>query len=614
MLPNLSAAKSVGIDLETKDDGLAADKGPSWPWGSGYIVGIGVSADNDSWYFPIRHQGGDNLDPSLVIGWVRDLLRRNIDKYFHNAGYDLGWLHHEGIDEIGGKIHCTQIMASLLDEERRSYSLDSVAMDELGESKDETLLKEAAAAYGIHPKSGLWRLPGRLVGPYGAQDPLITARLAAKLMPRLAAEGLGPLYDLESNLIRVYHEMTRVGLLIDEDNLAQAIDHVEKKALELQKELDRRCGFAVNVNSNDHLERAFNEEGVWFPSTKKGNSSFTKLWLEGHEHWLPKSITNVRTWTRYASTFLVGHFQENLHNSRLYPSIHGLRSDKGGTITGRLSYSHPPLQQTPSRDNELAPLIRNIFLPEHGLWGSYDYKQQEPYLVVHYAELLEVKGGAEAGEWLRTADKPDFHQMFADLVGRKREKLTKDMYQGISYGIGKDKLAATLGVSVEQAQDYKDIVKEKVPFLEALAEKCSRRAAQNGFIRTILRRRGRFPYWEPANWGDRTGEKLRLDEAQKRWPGARLIRYKLHKAMNKLIQGSAADQMKQAMWRIHEAGYHMSIQMHDELGISTDNVKQRDEIVEIMEHAVELLVPVGVDAEFGPTWGKAKQTWEEANA
>jgi DNA polymerase-1 len=613
MMPNLSAASQVAIDLETRDNGFAKENGPGWPTNDGYVVGVGVAVDGDSWYFPIRHEGGDNLDPDLVLRWTADLCSRDSDKFFHNASYDVGWLGAEDI-KVNGKIHDTMYMASLLDEERRSYSLDNVCIEEGLHGKDETLLREAAAAYGVDPKAGLWRLPGRLVGPYGAQDAAATLALAGKLLPKLRGEELETLYELETDLIRVYIKMTGRGIPVDEEKLEKTIKYVEGQSIELQQALNKRVGFEINTMASDHLVRAFEKEDVWFPRTAKGNPSFQKAWLEGHEHWLPKSITSVRTSTRFLSVFLRGHIQGSLHKGRIHSHIHGLRADDGGAVTGRLSYSNPPLQQTPSRDEELAPLIRGVFLPEEGLWGSYDYKQQEPYLVVHYAALLGVRGGREAAEWLNTADNPDFHQMFADLVERKREKTTKDMYQGISYGIGDAKLAATLNVSEEKAAEYKALVREKVPFLEGLAEMCSRRAADVGFIRTIARRRGRFPFWEPAEWGLRTGEKLREPEARARWPGQHLVRYKLHKAMNKLIQGGAADQMKRAMLEVDKAGYDISIQMHDEMGVSTTSKKQVDEIVEIMRDSVKLLVPVGVDAEFGHTWGTAKKTWEEANA
>ena len=172
--PNLAHAKEVAIDLETRDPNLLSH-GSGWARGDGEVIGVAVSAGADSWYFPIRHQNGGNLDPKQTLAWVKDLCNVDRDYIMHNALYDAGWLWREGID-IKGRIIDTMIVGALLDENRFSYALNALGRDYLGERKNEAELNEAAQSFGVNAKSEMWKLPAHFVGAYAEQDASLTLK------------------------------------------------------------------------------------------------------------------------------------------------------------------------------------------------------------------------------------------------------------------------------------------------------------------------------------------------------------------------------------------------------------------------------------------------------
>ena len=179
----------------------------------------------------------------------------------------------------------------------------------------------------------------------------------------------------------------------------------------------------------------------------------------------------------------------------------------------------------------------------------------------------------------------------------------KTINLGLFYGMGKNKLQAELGVSKEDAEDLFRTYHDKVPFVKMLMESVSRRAQDRGYVRTLLGRRCRFPLWEPNQFG--IHKPLKHEEALlEHGPGIR--RAFTYKALNKLIQGSAADMTKKAMVDLYKEGIIPHIQVHDELDISIESADHADKIKQIMEGAVALEVPNKVDYESGANWGNIK--------
>ena len=604
-LPNLSEAKRIAVDLETKDPNLR-ERGPGWATGDGHITGIAVATDTWSGYLPIGHQGGGNLDKGFILNWLRPLMSSSADKVFHNALYDVGWLKREGID-VKGKIHDTMIAAPLIDEHRRNYSLNQLGLDYCKEQKDETLLKEAAEAWQIDAKAEMYMLPASYVGEYAEQDAVLTLKLWDKLSAELDNQNLQPIYELESSLLPLLIEMRWKGVRVDILKAEESAKELKIKEKECIDEIKRKWGIVVDIWAAASVAKVFDKAGLTYPRTEKTRApSFRGAWLEQLDHELPKLVVQARKYNKIHSTFIEGMILDHSKNSRIYGQMHPLRGDNVGTVSGRFSYSTPNLQQVPARDPVLGPLVRGLFLPEEdAAWGAFDYSQQEPRLTVHYAHQLKLKGAEEA---LReyAEDDADFHQIVADMAGISR-KDAKIINLGLSYGMGKDKLLQQLGINELEAEALFNNYHSRVPFIKELTQTCSRRAENIGHIKTLLGRRCRFNMFEPR------GEKaspLPLEEAVEEY-GSNLRRAYTYRAFNRLIQGSAADMTKKAMLDLWNEGIVPHIQVHDELDISVSSLQETRRIVELMENCVDLALPIKVDAELGSTWGSASATPEK---
>jgi DNA polymerase I-like protein with 3'-5' exonuclease and polymerase domains len=283
-----------------------------------------------------------------------------------------------------------------------------------------------------------------------------------------------------------------------------------------------------------------------------------------------------------------------------------MRSDDGGTVTGRLSMANPNLQQVPARHEIIGPMVRSLFLPEDGeLWGSNDFSSQEPRLLVHYASLLDLPGADVMVDAYQSDPNTDFHQMVADMAEIKR-KAAKTIGLGLMYGMGKNKLAGQLDLSVDEAGELIERFHKKVPFLKGTVNAVMKRIdhpAAGGSIRTLLGRKCRFPLWEPMEWG--VNKALPREQAIIEY-GQRIKRAGTYKGLNRLIQGSAADQTKAAMVALAKAGMRPILQVHDEVALSVKSREEAQEGARIMAAAVPLQVPSRCDVEVGPSWGEAK--------
>ena len=628
VLPEFENAEAIAIDLETCDLDLK-NSGPGWPWGGGHVAGIALcfkkGKDFESHYLPIGHQTGQNLDKALVRAYLQKLCDSKITKVFHNALYDIGWLRTEQILKIEGPIFDTMSGAALLDENRKSYSLDNVGKSWLGIGKDETLLAEAGAAYGIkHIKSEMWKIPPQFVGPYAEQDTLVTLKLWEYEKAKLAKDDLEDIVELEMAILPLLVEMRAKGIRIDLDKTQQTKKQLLKQQAELNKELYRKFGVKVDVWASASIAKAFEAHNLEYPRTEKTAApSFTKEFLEAHPHEITDIILRIRKIDKTINTFIDGMVLSSAHNGRIHAELHPLKSDEGGAVSGRFSCRRPNLQQASARDPEFGPMVRKLFLPEEGQqWGALDYSSQEPRLTVHYAHKTNQPGAKEAVENYNTDKDMDYHQMVADLAGISR-KHAKTINLGLAYGMGQVKLCASLDLPTEKVQNKNGRVieiageeglqiiaqyHEKVPFIRGLTTTCSNLAQERGYIRTIGGRLCRFNMWEPSNGSWEVPVEGRA-EAIEKW-GGQVRRAFTHKALNRLIQGSAADMTKLAMRNLWQEGIVPLHQMHDELDFSFETKKQADKCVEIMEQCLPLSVPTVVDAEFGSTWADAQYEWD----
>ena len=533
--------------------------------------------------------------------WVKNTLSSSKrEVIFHNALYDVGWLRREGV-EVKGEILDTMFAAPIVDENRYSYSLDSLGQTYCGEKKDESLLQDAALAWGINPKSEMYKLNSRYVGPYGEQDAALTLKVYHKLKEQLKEQDLESIYSLECKLIPLLIEMRWRGVRVDEEKADTISKDLSQKEQKLLLEIKRKYGEDVNLWANASLQKVFDKNNLPYPRTEKGMASFQRQWLENHEHDLPKMIVEARKLNKARTTFIEKMISEHSYNGRIHAEAHPLRNDSGGTVSGRFSYSNPNLQQVPARDPEIGNLIRSIFIPEDNCqWGVFDYSQQEPRLTVHYANELKLIGAEDAVNAYNDKN-ADFHQIVADMAKIPR-KQAKNINLGLSYGMGKEKLIRELGLDDAEAQTLLAQYHEKVPFIRGIQDHCTRVASHRGYIKTLAGRKCHFDLWEHKY--DKSVP-LPLEEAQIKY-GDTLKRSFTYKALNRLIQGSAADMTKLAMLGLWEEGIVPHVQVHDEVDISIQDEEQAKKVVEIMENCVKLSVPLVVDTELGPNWGETE--------
>jgi len=598
--PDLSKYDEIAIDLETKDPELKT-MGSGSVTGTGKIVGIAVAVHDWAGYYPIKHEGGGNMDFRMVLNWFQDVLNTPAMKIFHNAMYDVCFIKAAGL-KIQGPIVDTMIAGSLVDENRFRYDLGSLGRDYVGRGKNEAILAETAKEWGIDPKSEMYKLPAMYVGTYAEADAQLTLDLWQEMKKEIINQDIEDIFNLETELFPCLVDMRFLGVRVD----TQAAFELKNKLLKEEKEclhiVKKETGVDTQIWAARSIAQVFEKLHLPFDRTEKTNSpSFTKNFLQNHPHPMVQKIARAREINKAHTTF-IDTIIKHEHKGRIFAEINQLRSDSGGTVTGRFSYANPNLQQIPARNKELGPMIRSLFIPEQDCkWGVFDYSQQEPRLVVHYAALQNMYAVNDVLDAYTQGD-ADFHKIVAEMADIPREQ-AKTINLGLFYGMGKNKLQAELGVNKERADELFRQYHSRVPFVKQLMDSVMARAQDRGRIRTLLGRLCRFHLWEPNQFG--IHKPLPHDAAlAEHGPGIK--RAYTYKALNRLIQGSAADMTKKAMIDLHKEGITPHIQVHDELDISVESEAHADKIKEIMEGAVALEVPNKVDYESGTNWGNIK--------
>ena len=631
--PDLRSADEIAIDLETRDPDLKS-KGSGSVIGNGEVVGIAVAVDGWSGYYPIAHGNGKNMDRKQVLSWFKDICECPATKIFHNAMYDVCWIRNLGI-KINGLIVDTMIAASLIDENRFQYTLNSCSWTYLSKTKNESKLIKAAKERGLDPKAEMWKLPAMEVGAYAEKDAELTLELWQKFKKQIVEDDLQDIFNLETDLFPCLVDMKFLGVRVD---VSRA--HELKQQLQLQEDMllqriKKESTIEPQIWAARSIAKVFDQLGLEYERTAKANEpSFTKNFLLNHKHPVVGMIAEARKINKVRTTF-IDTILEHEHLGRIHADINQIRSDDGGTVTGRFSYSNPNLQQIPARDPATGPLLRSLFIPEKDCkWGCFDYSQQEPRLVAHYALRFSLPSAVTIAESYSNDPSTDFHQIVAEMAEIDR-KDAKTINLGLFYGMGKAKLQAELGVSKEKSDELFNTYHSRVPFVKQLMNEIMSAAQSRGQIKTLLGRRCRFPKYEPilrgSDWGtyvpaedherilelQAMGPHLKDNEDKiikdkdgnpKRnyWYNNPIRRAFTYKALNKLIQGSAADMTKKAMVDLYKEGIISHIQIHDELDFSVESDAHADKIKQTMEHAVDLKVPNKVDYESGTNWGNIK--------
>ena len=640
----------VGLDTETRDDHLTT-MGPGVRRG-GFIAGISFAIeDGPGFYLPMRHGDGGNLDPQQVLRYVRDMAKKFPGSLCGaNLGYDLDFLAEEGVEfpEVEW-FRDVQVADPLINELHMSYSLAAISERRGIPGKDEGLLMEALAAYGYKGRSakgGLWSLHSKFVGPYAEHDARLPLTLLRRQEREIEEQDLWEVYNLESRVLPVLVKMRRRGVRVNEDRLAQVGDWAREQQ---QLAIDAANEFCptghrlalTDITNTGALALVLRGLGVELPKTaKSGKDSVTADVLDGLNHPIGEHLRRAKKMATLRSTF-VEPVQKHLTNGRAHCTFNQLRREKDngsgdseGAAYGRLSSANFNFQNQPARDPEIGPMWRSIYEPDEGLqWASLDYSQQEPRQAVHFAvEAGPAQIGAaaheaalEAARRYREDPSTDFHQMMADMAGIER-KPAKNIFLGLSYGMGGAKLCRDLGLPTfwrlswqkgrrrqfkdfatreevmekaeagrkagykvryweaagPEGQELTDTFDRRVPFVRKMANHCQDIAEAQGYIKTLSGRRCHFPLKDNGEWD---------------WT---------HKAFNRLIQGSSADQTKEAVVEMDRLGYPLQLQVHDEVDFGVRDRAEAQQAALVMENVRQLNVPMRVDVEVGPSWGEAE--------
>ena len=637
-----------------------------------YIVGVAIHTEGFSGYYPVRHAQGCNIAPNVVFEWLYDQVKDfRGDLYGGNLLYDEEALWFEGVRFNDDVRRCDiQIAEPLIDEETADgYSVEALSQKYLGVGKEETLLREAAEKHTkgfkdkrakrpipFDPKGDLWMLPPEYVGEYAEGDVDRPRRIfqdyQSKIMDK---DGLWDIFKLESSLVPILLRMRINGVRVDIERANALVDRLSKEIDRFSEAIKKFVGFDPNVDSGKDMLRAYETLNFRMPEfeiTKslrytapsknhpQGQASFTADWYAAQHDPLSRIVLKKKKLMTLRDDFVIGDIMKDSVDGRLHCQFQQLRADESGTRSGRMASRNPNLQQVPNRhdgcdkecqDNCTAHLwgkndpnwaeeVRRLFVADDGkVYFKGDYSQQEPRLLVHFASLCKLPGADLAVAAFRANPLVDYHKLTTDIINEKsgrqppfKRKQIKWVNLGLMYAMGLKKLCRQLGLSIPEGVEILSAYHTALPFVKGLSTKAMTTAQERGFISTLLKRRRRFNLWEPIPESKEEREfkvqGLSRHLAEIRWPGRRLQRWGIHKALNALIQGSAADQTKEAMRVLYyEHKCVPALQVHDELGGSVSDMDEARLIKTVMQECVLLEIPVVCDAKIGPSWGEAKE-------
>lgn len=619
-LPDWRDAKRVAIDTETCDPQLR-QLGPGVRR-DGYVVGISFAIeDGPAFYLPIRHESGDNLDPVNVWRYLKDQAADFTGTIVGmNLPYDLDYLAENGVVfRRAAWFRDVSVAAVLINELHNRYSLDDILQRAGLAGKDEGGLRRAAEAWGLDPKAELWKLPARHVGPYAIGDVTLPLQLLRRQERDIEAQELERVWDLESRVLPITVKLRRRGVRIDLDRLEQVRGWAHGREVELLGRVKHATGVEIrpeDIHKKKLVAQAIEHTGVKLPETPTGQPKMDRATLESIDHDVARWILRTRKYNKMRTTFAASMLR-HLVNGRIHATFRQIKGgvdgqdDEKGVAFGRFSSTDPNLQQqyNPKKEPEISGMWRQIFLPEEGArWAAADFSSQEPRMAVHFACAAKCDGAEALAAKYRADPNFDLHQQTAELcrsafdaLGIPRENhrsQAKIIFLGIAYGMGGAKLCRSLGlpttwwtprgeeraieVAGDEGRQLLSGYDEMVPFMRQLSKKAIRRAERVGYVRTLSGRRCRF-------WQARDGS---YDRA--------------YKALNRIIQGSSADQGKQALVDADAAGFYVQIPVHDELDASVADRPEAERLAKVMEETVSLSVPFVVDVEIGPNWGEAK--------
>ena len=669
---NLDGVNLIAIDLETYDPNLKT-KGTGAIRQDGFITGVAVKTVHETVYFPLQHSDTLKTEGEKKEFWdkfsEKILLNNKITKVFHNAMYDVCWIRAVTGKMIEGRIVDTMIAASVIDENRFKYSLDALAKDYLNEEKYKYDLQQKTLEWSggtvKDPMTNMHKLPASIVKEYAKQDVNLTFKLWEKFDKKLdevlytnekkESKTCRNIFELETKLFLCLVDMKFKGVRIDVLKLRLLGEDLRKKRDDILKEIKKETGLDIQIWAASSIKSLLEKRNItdYKKTPKSKMPSLPKDYLRTHKDEFLRKVAEAREYDKAANTFVDG-LLSFVYKGRIHADVNQIRGDGGGTVTGRFSMTNPNLQQIPSK-GDIGTKMREVFLPEPGhTWGSFDYSQQEPRIVVHYSLIHGCEGTEKLKEEFNN-DKADFHQIVADMAKISR-KQAKTINLGLFYGMGKNKLRVELGLEPEEAEKLFKAYHKKVPFVKEISKKFMEFSEDLKLIYTLEDRFCRFNRYETVDkkwiknkWVEWDPQAIYIDEKTKKECKGKFIDVKLltedearaeaarkynmkmekkweqldkkeqddefteyyvpaftYKALNRMVQGSAADMTKKAMVDLHEKGIIPHIQIHDELCVSVKDKSMSDIVKQTMEGAIKLEIDNKVDYESGPNWGTLK--------
>lgn len=608
---DFSKSKVISFDVETHDPNLFT-KGPSIMSG-GFVLGIGLEDETRfKSYYNLDHPGTTDEENETNLKYLKNIFKLPNIKLGMNILYDMDWIINSLGFKINGSLIDIMVAEGLIDENQIKYNMNSIALNYLLDQKSEDPLITYCRARGWKgkPQEHFKKIPASIVGPYCEDDCSLALNIWEKQVEILNRENLTEVFDMEMRLLPVLIMMRGNGVRVDRKKIFEFEDYLSEVLTKKEAELLNLVGYKLNYNSGDQIGHVCDKMDIPYELTPKSKKpSFTKPFLEENQerYKLFDLILSCRKYYKMLNTFvesqLLGQLDQVNGEDRIYPQFHSSKSDKGGTVTGRLSGSNPNLQFIPNPKSEinkdedvnLGNAMREVFIPErekNGVkygWGKIDYSQIEIRGLAHYA--VGERSGEIKNKYLNPpSGGVDYHKWCSDLSGVSRHEAKKVNFS-IIYGMGIKGVAAKLGISFYDGKEFMENYLSHLPFIKATLNKAKEIAENRGYVRTILNRRRRFP-----------------------------IRKHAYKALNAIIQGTAADIMKKGMVDAYEVGIFntliLHLTVHDELDFSYPinevGFNAIKDLKTIMENTIKLSVPIVADIEIGPNWSNvSEKAWED---
>lgn len=581
-------------------------------WKRNHPVGYVVTDRHDSVYVPVRHGGGGNLnDPTGQAGPLNsanqlgvkqhpfeaqlakafeDRRAANLRTVGHHLKFDMHFSANQGII-LGRNCSCTQNNQTLINEYTRSYSLDSLGKEYgVTYKRGEEMYERLASLFGGAASKGqmehFWRTSG--VDPvgydYAAGDGITTLEVYTKQIEELSQpDDLGytreKILEVENELIYTLFRMERRGIPVDLGYIGDLVAYIEGKIAKSKALLPDE----FNPRSPVQMKKLMEQHGhTNWPTTELGNPSFNAKWLESHE--IGRAVVGLRQWTNLLNTFVIPLRDEHAFNGVVHASLHQNRADEHGTISGRLSCGSPNMQAVPKHNQELAAKLRAAFIAATGMkFCEADLSQCEPRLFAHYSKDERLVAGYNA------IPPTDVHTIVADMLKVDRGTTGKRMNMDIFTGMQKPTFANHMGVERSVSDPMFDAWYELFPAVRDFQNQAKRNIISNGFVRTILGRRGNL---ESSRFA--------------------------YVATSKIIQGGNADIIKYKLVEIdkelekHEEAW-LTMSIHDSIlwmsGLD-DRATELDEwivsrMVDVQTPPFNLRVPFAADFDSGKNWAEA---------